>query len=186
MVRAAGVRALWGSLALAVLFSISGPGQVLPTQGRSPFAVYALPYRLPSGQARSDLELTVLNLINQERVATGLVPLMPHARLRSAARTHGLEMFEYGYLSHESRDGRTPAQRVLEHRVRVRFVGENLAYAPDIRAAHAALMASPDHRRNILSPQFGLVGIAVIDGGPYGVVIVQDFSDAPGAQRLRH
>jgi uncharacterized protein YkwD len=179
MVRAAGFRALCCALALIGLLAILGTGQIPSAEGGPALASYALPYRLPSAQARADLELAVLNLMNQERVAEGLAPLVPHAGLRSAARGHGLEMFAYGYFSHRSRNGYTPAQRILKQRVRVRLVGENLAYAPDVVTAQTALMASEDHRKNILSPQFGLVGIGVIDGGSYGVIIVQDFSDAP-------
>ncbi len=179
MVRAAGFRALCFALALVGLLAIPGTGQIPSAEGGPALASYALPYRLPSAQARADLELIVLNLMNQERVAEGLAPLVPHAGLRSVARVHGLEMFAYGYLSHRSRNGYSPAQRVLEQRVRVRLVGENLAYAPDVVTAHTALMASEDHRQNILSPQFSLVGIGVVDGGSYGVIIVQDFSDAP-------
>ncbi len=179
MVRAAGFRALCFALALVGLLAIPGTGQIPSAEGGPALASYALPYRLPSAQARADLELTVLNLMNQERVAEGLAPLVPHAGLRSVARVHGLEMFAYGYLSHRSRNGYTPAQRVLEQRVRVRLVGENLAYAPDVVTAHTALMASEDHRQNILSPLFSLVGIGVINGGSYGVIIVQDFSDTP-------
>lgn len=139
--------------------------------------VYPLPYRMPEPQTSWDLELIALNLLNQERVAAGLAPLMPHATIRRAARAHGVDMFAFGYLSHMSRDGRSPEQRVKRLGVRVRMVGENLAYAQDLRAAHEALMASAGHRQNILLPEYRLVGIGVIDGGPYGLIVVQNFSD---------
>ena len=147
--------------------------------GRDPLVVHTLPYRVPSAQAQAHLELRVLNLLNQERAEQGLPPLLPHAGLRSAARAHGVEMFTYGFLSHRSRDGRTLVQRVSNYETRVRTVAENIAYAPDVQTAHTALMDSDGHRRNILSPLFRLVGIAVIDGGAYGLIVVQDFADAP-------
>lgn len=139
--------------------------------------IYPLPYRMPDPQTSWDLELVALNLMNQERVAAGLAPLMPHATIRLAARAHGSDMFAFGYLSHRSRDGRNPEQRVKGLGVRVRMVGENLAYAQDLRAAHEALMASAGHRQNILLSEYRLVGIGVVDGGPLGVVVVQNFSD---------
>ncbi len=179
MARAARVGALllvvW---APAILMAFSLPGTLVAGEPSSPVA-YPLPYRTTAAQASWDLELTVLNLINQERVAMGLVPLMPHATMRSVARGHAMEMFAAGTLSHRSLDGRSPQQRVLERRVRVRLVGENLAYAPDVQAAHEALMASEGHRQNILSPDYALIGIGVLDGGFYGVIIVQNFADAP-------
>lgn len=153
--------------------------------GSDPSVVYAIPYRVPSARAQAALEIRVLNLINQERVEQGLPPLLPHAGLRHAARAHGLEMFAYGYLSHQSRDGRTLVRRVTDHRIRARTVAENIAYAADVQTAHTALMDSDGHRRNILWPSFSLVGIAVIDGGPYGLIVVQDFAEAPTVYTAR-
>jgi uncharacterized protein YkwD len=37
------------------------------------------------------------------------------------------------------------------------------------------LMNSPGHRANILRPQFGRVGIGVMDGGSKGLMISQEF-----------
>jgi uncharacterized protein YkwD len=139
--------------------------------------VLPLPYRTTTAQTSWDLEVTTLNLMNNERVAAGLAPLMPHATMRAAARDHGREMFAYGYLSHVSRAGLTPVQRVQRRGVRVQVVGENIAYAADVREAHEALMASEAHRQNILLPDYRLVGIGVVDGGSLGVVIVENFGD---------
>jgi uncharacterized protein YkwD len=166
---------------LCMLTTASAP----VSAGGDPSAVYTLPHRVPSAQAQADLELLVLNLLNQERGEQGLPPLMPHAGLRSAARTHGVEMFTYGFLSHRSRDGRTLVQRLSTSQIQVRMVAENIAYARDVQTAHAALMDSDGHRKNILSPLFRLVGIAVIDGGTYGLIVVQDFADAPQGYAAR-
>jgi uncharacterized protein YkwD len=140
---------------------------------------HALPVRVASAEPRPTLELTLLTLVNQERTQRGLAALAPHAGLRAAARAHGQEMFAHGFLSHRSLDGRTPAQRVAGQQVRVRMVGENLAYAPDVWNAHTELMASEGHRQNILFPQFQAVGIAVLDGGAHGIIVVEKFSDPP-------
>jgi len=110
-------------------------------------------------------------------VSASLAPLMPHATIQRAAIAHGREMFAWGYLTHLSRDGRTPRDRVLGLGVRVRLIGENVAYAADVRAAHDALMASEAHRRNVLFPRYRLIGIAVVDGGTEGIIVVEDFSD---------
>jgi uncharacterized protein YkwD len=137
----------------------------------------SLPYRVAAPQASLYQESIALNLVNWERVAAGLAPLIPHATIRSAARAHGIEMFTFGYLSHRSRDGRWPNERVKALGVRAKVVGENLAYAQDVREAHHALITSREHRANMLSPQYRRFGIGVIDGGPYGVIVVQNFSD---------
>ncbi|MDQ7849993.1 MAG: CAP domain-containing protein [Armatimonadota bacterium] len=141
------------------------------------WATYPLPFRTTAAQSSWEREVTMLNLVNNERAAAGLAPLMPHATIRSVARAHGLEMVAFGYLSHVDRSGLGPQQRVLRRGVRVRLVGENIAYAATIREAHEALMTSEAHRENILLPDYRLVGIGVIDGGPYGVVVVENFGD---------
>ena len=69
---------------------------------------YALPYRIAEAPASSVMELTMLALLNQSRGAAGLSPLKANTTLRTVARTHGSDMFAYGYLSHESREGRLP------------------------------------------------------------------------------
>lgn len=154
----------------------AGSPESVALGGSSPH-VYPLPVRVADSHIDEANETAVLNLVNRERVTAGLAPLMPHATMQSAARAHAQEMFASGYLTHLSRDGRTPRDRVLGLGVHVRVIGENLAYAADAHAAHAALMASEPHRRNILLPEYRLIGVAVVDGGPDGVIVVEDFSD---------
>ncbi len=155
-----------------------GPGRIVPVvAGGRTAAVVPLPYRVPSAAINWNLELTALYLLNRERAAAGRAFLMPHATIRTAARIHARELFAGGYLSHRSLDGRWPDQRIHGLGVRVRLVGENLAYAATVAEAHRALLASDAHRRNMLYPGYRLAGIAVLDGGPFGVLVVQDFSD---------
>jgi uncharacterized protein YkwD len=53
--------------------------------------------------------------------------------------------------------------------------GENLALAKTLNIAHTGLMNSSGHRANILNKSFGRVGIGIIDGGLYGLMISQEF-----------
>lgn len=138
---------------------------------------YPLPIRVGAPRVNEDLEITILNLVNEERLAAGVPPLMPHARIQQAARAHGRDIFARGALSHLSSDGRTPRERVLGLGARVRLVGENLAYADSALDAHHALVASPEHRANMLLPRYRLIGVAVLGGGDDGVVLVEDYSD---------
>lgn len=175
-----GRRPLAALLVLGLLAAIvlPSPGPVRTRViGQSTSVVYALPVRSETARVNEDLEVDVLNVLNEKRMRMGLVPLMPHATIQRAAREHGLEMFTHGYLSHRSRDGRMPQERLRDLGVNVHFVGENLAYAADVWQAYDALLASPPHRSNILYPGYRLIGIGVIDGGEDGVVVVQDFSD---------
>jgi uncharacterized protein YkwD len=170
-----------------LLLAIDAPVPPAPPHarvlGEPEYAVYPLPVRLETPRVNETLEADVLNQLNDQRMAQGLAPLMPHATLQRAARAHGLDMFAHGYFSHQSLDGRTPRERVLDLGVRVQIVGENLAYAMNVTQADDALMASPPHRRNILYPDYRLIGVGVLDGGDDGVIVVEDFADA-GADPL--
>jgi uncharacterized protein YkwD len=84
-------------------------------------------------------------------------------------------MFARGYFAHDSLDGRTPFDRMRDANVRFLVAGENLALAPTLSLAHTGLMNSPGHRANILRPQFGRVGIGIMDGGMRGLMVSQEF-----------
>jgi uncharacterized protein YkwD len=53
--------------------------------------------------------------------------------------------------------------------------GENIALAQTLAVAHTGLMNSPGHRANILNPAYGRLGIGILDGGIYGLMITQNF-----------
>jgi uncharacterized protein YkwD len=122
-------------------------------------------------------EWAMLSRVNRERTARGLEPLVMDGRLRAVARDHGRGMFARGYFSHVDPEGRDPFARMRVAGIGYDAAGENLALAPTLDLAHNGLMNSPEHRSNILSPDFNRVGIGVIDGGPYGEMFVQDFTD---------
>lgn len=122
-------------------------------------------------------EQTMLGLLNEERATAGLKPLLLDQRLRAVALVHSEDMFRQGYFAHESPDGDTPGDRLRKARIPFLAMGENLAYAPNVAVAHAGLMNSPGHRSNMLSPLFGRVGIGVVDGGLYGKMFSQEFTN---------
>jgi uncharacterized protein YkwD len=57
------------------------------------------------------------------------------------------------------------------------FAGENLALAPSVDLAMKGLMQSLGHKENILSKDFQKLGVGVIDGGIYGEMFCQEFTD---------
>ena len=134
-----------------------------------------LPFKVENTRPRPDLEKQMLDLVNQERQAAGLNPLAADPELTEVARRHSADMFARGYFAHDTPDGRTPFDRMQEAGVRFITAGENLALAPTIPVAHTGLMNSPGHRANILRPQFGRVGIGVMDGGMRGLMVSQEF-----------
>ena len=56
-------------------------------------------------------------------------------------------------------------------------VAENVAYASTISAAFQALLASPPHRQNLLSPNLGRIGVGVARSSQGDFVITQDFAN---------
>lgn len=134
-----------------------------------------LPFTVENTKPRPDLEKQMLDLVNQERQAAGLKPLTPDPELTEVARRHSADMFARGYFAHDTPEGITPFDRMREANVRFLIAGENLALAPTIPVAHSGLMNSPGHRANILRPEFGRVGIGVMDGGMRGLMVSQEF-----------
>lgn len=123
-------------------------------------------------------EAMMFNLVNQEREKVGRAKLVVDAVLRDVSREYAKEMFINSFFSHVSAvDGSTPADRAERNDISFLIIGENLAFAPDVYVAHQGLMNSEGHRKNILSEEFGKVGIGVIDGGIYGKMFVQEFTN---------
>lgn len=136
-----------------------------------------LPYKVTDSVPAPDLEQEMLDLINEERAREGLSPLVMDEQLVDVARNHSEDMFERGYFAHVTAEGITPFDRMRAAGVDYQVAGENLAHAATLSIAHTGLMNSPGHRANILRPEFGRVGIGIMDGGEYGLMITQNFRD---------
>ncbi|MBI2404591.1 CvpA family protein [Candidatus Gottesmanbacteria bacterium] len=122
-------------------------------------------------------EKRMLELVNEERTKAGVKPLDTDNTIVTIARLHSKDMFIRRYFSHYDPDGHDALYRLLNGKVSLTVAGENIAYAPDVDVAHSGFMNSEGHRRNILDPQFHRIGIGVIDGGIYGKMFTQNFTD---------
>jgi hypothetical protein len=168
-----------GLLGLAMLFYGSPTG--LPVAlGDEAYRMVELPVTAVA-HPNPRLEDAVLAWLNRARRDQYLPPLRADSMIQTVARSYGMEMFAHGYLSHVSRDGRTLQARLAAGGLQPSLVGENLAYAGTVRDAERALWQSEAHRKNILYPAYRVVGVAVLDGGHEGIVVVQDFSDDSAA-----
>ncbi|OGH10467.1 MAG: hypothetical protein A2857_02110 [Candidatus Levybacteria bacterium RIFCSPHIGHO2_01_FULL_36_15] len=116
-------------------------------------------------------------LVNRERALRGVIMLVENDSLKNVARAHCEDMFTRGYFSHYTPEGISPFDRMNRNGISYSVAGENLAYAPSVDIAHTGLMNSPGHRANILSNDFGKVGIGVINAGIYGSMFCQEFTD---------
>ncbi len=124
-----------------------------------------------------EAEKIMLELVNRERSRRGLSILDADKPLRDVGRAHCLDMFERSYFSHYTPDGKSPFDRMKAAGVQYLTAGENLAYAPSVEIAHQGLMNSPGHKENILRPEFGKLGMGVMDGGLSGKMFCQEFGD---------
>jgi len=136
-----------------------------------------LHFTTTSYSTRQDLENKMLQLVNEERAKKGIAPLQMDAALTTAAREHSKDMFERGYFSHVTPEGKDPFRRMHDDGIQFITAGENLALAQTLYIAHNGLMHSPGHRANILNPAFHKVGIGILDGGMHGLMISQEFSN---------
>jgi uncharacterized protein YkwD len=109
----------------------------------------------------------LLGGLNEIRAAHGLAPLDASHSLTVAATQHNLEMWRYGFFSHDSESG-APFWVRIEHWYppghRYWAVGENILWnSPGIgpQTALSLWMHSPEHRANILNPAWRDVGISV-------------------------
>jgi len=136
-----------------------------------------LSFKVNNSKPKPDYEAQMLELVNKERVKHGLKPLIFDPELVPVARAHSQDMFAKGYFAHDDLQGKDPFDRMHDAGVTFRSAGENLALAQTVEIAHVNLMNSPGHRANILNPAFGRVGIGILDGGFYGLMISQEFRD---------
>lgn len=122
-------------------------------------------------------EKEMFNLVNKERQERGVKTLLFDEKLQKIGRDYSKDMFQRGYFSHFSPEGLTVADRALKAGIDFLVIGENLAYAPSLESAHKGLMDSKSHRENILSTDYTKIGIGIIDGGIYGKMFTQVFSN---------
>ncbi len=125
-----------------------------------------------------DAERHLLDLANADRARAGRAPLKMDDGLVRAARAHAAQMAEQDQLSHQFSGEPSLPQRISQSSaLHLDHEGENVAMAPDAEGAHQALMASPPHRDNLLSPNFNVAGIGVVRKGDR-LFVAQDFGDS--------
>jgi uncharacterized protein YkwD len=125
-----------------------------------------------SGQQISevqDLQAQVLVAINELRREHGLRELQLNGALSRAALGHSFSMAKHGFFSHSGWNGSPFWQRIKPnyrpHPTSNWAVGENMLWAsPELSADQAIEMwlASPPHRKNLLTPGWREVGLGAV------------------------
>lgn len=161
------------------------PGKASADTGSStkPPVIYSTPHPShpsdpnPTDNGMTTLEQKMLNLVNQERISRGIPPLSPDIELVKAARLKSQDLIDNHYFDHQSPRYGSPADLLLSQGIRFNYAGENLAKVGTLERGHTGLMNSPGHRENILRPEFGKIGIGIIEQGRLGLMITQEFTD---------
>jgi len=113
---------------------------------------------------------SILSLHNQARSVNNLPGLSIDNRLTTAAQGKANDMLAKDYFAHTSPEGLTPWYWIRDYGGYAYLeAGENLAIDYfDSAEAHAAWMASPTHRSNILDPGYHHIGIGIASGNYQG------------------
>lgn len=143
------------------------------------FLAQAVLFGRGSGFLALVLPNTLVDETNQDRVAANLAPLAENPILTAAAQQKANDMAAKGYFSHTSPEGLTPWHWFQKVGYAYTYAGENLAVNfSDSNDVTNAWMRSPDHRANILNPNYTQIGIATAPGNYQGaptVFVVQLF-----------
>jgi uncharacterized protein YkwD len=130
---------------------------------------------------------STLCLVNEQRVANGLVALTRNAALDGASVTYSRAMVSESFFAHVAPDGTDLVARLKRTSYMPAAsdwtVGENLGWGTGAMSTPgqltAAWMASPGHRANILRTVYREIGIGVALGSPSasatGVTVTTDF-----------
>jgi uncharacterized protein YkwD len=149
----------------------------------------------PASQTRTSKQMQVLQAgilqqLNALRASHHLKPLVLSRSLSTAAGNHNSEMASAGFFSHDSKNGSAFWKRIKRFYNSSGYgywsVGENLLWAsPDVDPAGALKMwlDSPEHKKNMLDPQWHEIGIAALHapsaGGVFGgnevTIVTTDF-----------
>ncbi len=131
------------------------------------------------GDATSITVSDLLKYTNLQRESNGLAPLNMNPELTHAAQLKAKDMFTKNYWAHVSPDGTTPWVWIRDSGYSYLYAGENLARGFDSSSdVITAWMNSPEHRANMLSPNYTDIGFAIQDGtltGTSTTLVVQEF-----------
>lgn len=132
----------------------------------------------PGVQSAAAVEATSFQLVNQARSDAGLAPLQYDPAIADVARRHSEEMRDLDYLAHVDPSGKSFSDRLRDAGIPFTKAGENLGRVENASDPagflHQRFLASPDHRTNLLDPDFTRIGIgAARQGNTWWVT--QDF-----------
>jgi uncharacterized protein YkwD len=117
------------------------------------------------------VEDIIFEMTNQIRRSKGLTPFIKDEELRNVARAYSNDMLVRQFFDHTTPEGVSFDERISnQYRHWVRFWGENIWHSFGYNFSNMQKLAkeivndwmnSPDHRDNLLSPDFTHLGVGV-------------------------
>ena len=122
----------------------------------------------------STVRAATVCLVNAQRRAHGLRPVVARRTLRVAGRNYARRMVRGRFFSHTPPQGGSVGTRVRASGLRGTWtLGETLAWGAGRRASARQVvrgwMASPGHRAVLLDGRYTRIGVGVARGTPAGV-----------------
>jgi uncharacterized protein YkwD len=116
------------------------------------------------------IERAVISLTNDVRTARRLPPLDSSDALAAVARRHSQDMLTRGYFDHCTPEGLHSSDRIARSGLDFDATAENIYMVRNATSSPADLasamvkgwMNSRDHRANILTPDYRVVGVGIV------------------------
>lgn len=126
---------------------------------------------------QSNMALTLLNLMNEKRVAAGLPALRWSDTLTAAAQAHANDCSRRGWGSHVGSDGSVLRERLIRVGYYPAYKGENWANFSTVQGAFRMWWSEGPggpHWENIMGPSFTEAGIGIAPSA-WGYYFIVDF-----------
>lgn len=133
-----------------------------------------VPQPVPTN-AELSAEQELSRLLNQERARAGVPGLEVDSRLVQAARAHARLMAEHRQLEHQFAGEPVLRLRLAATGLRFDDAGENVGRDDDVVKAHQDFLSSTHHRENMLSANYNVMGIGIVQRGGQ-LYIAEDFA----------
>ena len=121
-------------------------------------------------------EQSMVDMVNQARIAAGVKPLTVDLRLVAVARAKGQDMKDNKYFAHISPTFGYSSSLMPSLGLNVNYFSENLASHNSVSGAMSNFMLSIGHRVNILDPNVTHIGVGIVYGSVFGNLYIQEFT----------
>jgi Cysteine-rich secretory protein family len=128
---------------------------------------------VPASAANAAEESCFVSAINAARSSARVAPVGTNADLLGIARSWSGTMARAGRIFHNTGIANVAPSNWQS-------LGENVGVGPTCGDIAQALMASPEHRRNILDPSYTSVGVGVVDAAGGVMYVTEDFMGTAG------